>query len=404
MKSDRRALVIFGAGASLEFGAPSTFGLTKDLEARILADPWMIRSGGDRAWTEIRRVLGDYLNGGSEAVNFEQIYHCGHELQYAFDPTTGAVNDFRPLMRPFLDRRFEADNQALRALCGRIETFIFDKMADVSAAPGLPLAALARFIADLRQTAVTRIYTTNYDDFPLQAAPDLDIGFPPSKGRTTVRFDPRHVLRAGDEDCLHHLHGSVHLGFPHRPLAEVDIGELCWFDDRERARRYASFSGSGARRMDGSQVHPSAVITGLDKLSRLQARPFASFYAALARDALLADVIYVIGAGLGDLHLNTWLHEARRSAPAPPILLVDFWPHGFVEDTAFQTDAKSTAMWHTLRMNIGYEPSNGVSQGDGWTVSKDRSCAIWDRGFAAFLDAPSSLQAVLRTLGGRDSV
>lgn len=408
MPRDHRTLIILGAGASLDFGAPSTAALTRKLEDRILADAWMVRCGGDRAWTEIRRILGDYLEGGCEAVNFEQIYHCAHELQYVFDPTSGAVNDFRPLLQPFLVRRFEADERALRALCGRIGDFIFEAMIDASASPAAPLEGLARFIANLRRTSVTRIYTTNYDDFPLQAAPDLDVGFPPADGRVAVRFDPRHVLASWDRDCLHHLHGSVHFGFPHPPVADVDIGELCWFDDRNQARRHASYGGSGARRMDGSQIQPSAVITGLDKLSRLQARPFASFYAALARDAVTADVIYVIGSGLGDLHLNTWLNEARRTRPTTPILLVDFWPGGFLEDSAFETGGKLTAIWHSLRMNIGYEPSNGLRFGKGWTVSRDRTCAIWDRGFAGFLAAPEALQAVVEALvnarGSRDTL
>lgn len=393
-----RALVVLGAGASLEFGAPSTRKLTQRLEKRLLADDWMMHCGGAKAWTEIREGLGGYLDGGPAEVHFEQIYHCAHELAYAFDPTAGAVNAFRPLLKPFLERRFEADERALRALCGRISDFIFEEMMDARAAPALPLDGLGQFIATLRRSHVTRIYSTNYDDFALQAAPDLDVGFSVEAGGIATRFDPRHVLDAWDRDCLHHLHGSIHFGFPHPPVAEVDIGELCWFGDRDEAHRHASYGGSGAPRMDGSQVQPSAVITGLDKLSRLQARPFTSFYAALARDAVTANVIYVIGSGLGDLHLNTWLNEARRAKPPPPLLLIDFWPGGFLEDTAFETDGKLSAIWHRLRMNIGYRPQNGMRFGKGWTVSRDRSCAIWDRGFAGFLAAPDSLRTVLGAL------
>ncbi len=50
----------------------------------------------------------------------------------------------------------------------------------------------------------------------------------------------------------------------------TDIGELYWYEDRTEALQYSRFSGSGERRMDGTQVVRSPIIAGLDKLSRIQ--------------------------------------------------------------------------------------------------------------------------------------
>jgi hypothetical protein len=386
-----------GAGASLAFGAPSTSRLTSAIE-ETMGGEWMTMSGGGRAWAEIRQRLGAYLKGGPDAVNFEHIYHCAHELEFAFDPTPGAVNAFRPLLRPFMDRRLDADERALRALCRQITDVIFKRMATVSAAGQGPIAGLSAFIAGLRATATTRIYTTNYDDFPLQAAPDLDVGFERRAAAPAVRFDPRTVFDGWERDCLYHLHGSIHFGFAHPPVADGDIGELFWFDDAAEAVKYAGFSGSGASRMDGSQVQRSAVITGLDKLSRLQAQPMAAYYAALARDAIVADVIYVIGSGLGDLHLNTWLAAARRGPARPPVLIIDKFDDGFMEQSMFEIDAKSTVMWHSLNMNIGYRPGNGVDLANGWTLAADLNSAVWDRGFEEFLADPSAHTQALHRL------
>ena len=78
----KRALVLAGAGASIDFGAPSTDELTDSIEAKLLSDPLMRECGGDRAWTEIRDTLSEYYDDGrhspacSETVNFEHIYHC----------------------------------------------------------------------------------------------------------------------------------------------------------------------------------------------------------------------------------------------------------------------------------------------------------------------------------------
>lgn len=42
-----------------------------------------------------------------------------------------------------------------------------------------------------------------------------------------------------------------------------------------------------------------------------------------------ADLIFVIGSGLTDLHVNTWLHEAHSRTPQTPLLFVGYWTDGF---------------------------------------------------------------------------
>jgi hypothetical protein len=63
-------------------------------------------------------------------------------------------------------------------------------------------------------------------------------------------------------------------------------------------------------------------------------------YSALARDAMLADVIFVIGSGLGDLHLNAWLGQARLRNPLPPLLVVDWWQDGFIKKGPYVPNRK----------------------------------------------------------------
>lgn len=186
------------------------------------------------------------------------------------------------------------------------------------------------------------------------------------------------------------------MGFAH--LKRAEIGELYWFDDRAEALNHASFNGSSPERMDGTSVLRTPIITGLDKLSRVQQRPFSHFYSMLSRDAMMADVIFVIGSGLADLHLNTWLAEARSRAPCTPLLFVDFWPHGYEEDTFFGVDRKTTQLFHRLRVRITAE-QRGQRIG-GWIVSDDRTASIWDKGFQAFLNAPDEMEDVLARMPG----
>lgn len=390
----KRALVLLGAGASLEYDGPSTTGLTDTIERAVAADPYMQRSGGHAAFQEIKTGLVGYLQRPG-VVNFEQIYHCAHELLFTYPPTPGAFDEFKPIMQPFVANTTSLPEKAVRALCDKIVEVIYGEVSRSCGSNPLSLDPLARFIERLRGDYVTRIYTTNYDDFPLQAVPDLYIGF--AGGPAPRPFDPKGFWRKERSDGLFHLHGSVRMGYA-RPGGGFDIGELFWFDDRADALKHASFSGGSPQRMDGTSVLRTPVITGLEKLSRVQQRPFSHFYSMMARDAMRADVIFVIGSGLADLHLNTWLAEARSRSPKPPLLFVDFWRDGYEKDTEFDVDRKSIDLFHRLQVHIT-ERYRGTRAGK-WLVSQDRTAAIWDKGFQAFLNAPDELNVVLGQLLG----
>lgn len=383
-----RAMVLLGAGASREYGAPLTGDLTNIIEQAVKADPFVRHMGGDAAFDAIKSELAGYL---TEPGNFEQIYHCAHELRFTFSPTPGASDEFKPILQPFLLNRLGLTQDALKTLAAKMTDAVYAEISRACDANTLGLSPLAQFIERLRADHVTRIYTTNYDDFPLQAVPDLYTGFDPIPRPEPKRFEIDGFWTDDDRPSLLHLHGSVHMGFapPHG-----DIGELLWFDDRSEALKRSSFSGSPLRpRMDGTSILRSPIVTGLEKLSRLQQRPLSHFYSAMARDAMRADVIYVIGSGLADLHLNTWLAEARARTPKPPLLVVDCWPHGFEDDTYFELDPKTIKLFHSLQVHVTAS-IRGTRVGN-WIVSQDRTAAIWDRGFQAFLNAPAELATVL---------
>ena len=230
--SKRRALVLAGAGASIDFGAPSTDDLTDFIEEKLLADPLMRDCGGDRAWTEIRHTLSEYYDDGRhshrhpDTVNFEHIYHCAHELIFTFKPIHGAVREYRPILVPFVERHSAVTKDALRALIYRMAGFILDELSAACEPPIEHLASLSAFVAKLKEDHVTRIYTTNYDDFFLQANRDLYTGFSPASSPDQKSLDRQEFWSADDRDCVYHLHGSVHLSFGLPRTRDADLGSL----------------------------------------------------------------------------------------------------------------------------------------------------------------------------------
>lgn len=392
----KRALILTGAGASIPFGAPSTSCLTQSLQTRILADSWMRQCESDRVWSEIFDKLANYLHGGADAVNFEMVYHCAHELLSTFEPTSGAVNEFRPILVPFITRRSNFTEESLRQLVIRMVQFIYEDLSAASKRLRASLDPLAEFLARLREHHVTRIYTTNYDDFALQAAPDLYTGYDTAPIPGAKRLDHRTFWQATDRDCICHVHGSVHLSFGDPLPGEPDLGELYWYDDRSEAAKAVPQTGSDDLRPDGGSTVVTPLVTGLDKLSHLQRQPFTHYYASLARDAMNADIVFVIGSGLGDLHLNTWLKAARRRKQKPPLILVDQLSLSELARPARDWDRKFVPMIHDLLMPL--TDGSYKRYGSAWSLDSDQGYALWEQGFYPFLNASDELQHVMEEL------
>jgi hypothetical protein len=57
-----KGMVLFGAGASIEFGAPSTPCLTDTIAREVHADRFLRSVGGDKAYHVIADGLGKYLS------------------------------------------------------------------------------------------------------------------------------------------------------------------------------------------------------------------------------------------------------------------------------------------------------------------------------------------------------
>ncbi|TPG04133.1 hypothetical protein EAH88_18670 [Rhodanobacter glycinis] len=393
----KRAVVLMGAGAGLHLGAPRTRELTDHIRASVAEADYHGQTVLQDAFQEIEDRLAEYLEQPSD-VNFEHIYHVVHELLKHMPHTKGAVNEFRPLLSPFFTSILHLDERVLHRLATAITDAIFACLTAASMAKP-DTTTLATFIKTIRVDHTLRLYTTNYDDLVLQAAPDLYTGFVERDDGEPGQFDVDNFYQRQDTDGAFYLHGSVHFGFPPPNAAtKTGIGEIRWFRDPSVAKKFQNGgTRSEARTMDGMSVLRSTVVTGLDKLNALQAIPMAHFYQAFAQDVMLADIIYVIGSGLSDLHLNVWLGQARSRSKPPVLVFVDFWVDGYEMPSGGRMSNKDVELFHRLKVHATREYS-AMHPSRGWTIAGDKSAAIWDRGFDAFLKDPAQLHDVLALL------
>lgn len=392
-----RALVVVGAGASVELGIPATPAFSVLIDEAIKTDRYCVHVGGADAYFDIQAKLRTYYGDTAEA-HFERIYHVMYELS-ELRVTPSAVPKFRPVMYPFLGSAVPYSDQALRAACKTMLEFIYKKVSAVCDNPSRPLASLTAFFEEFEQQHIPRVYTTNYDDFVGQATMGRYFtGFAKQHG-DHADFDAGLYWSEWDQPGLFHLHGSVHMGFP-RP-GEHQIGDIVWYDDKATALRYASFSGSGVNRMDGTSLERGAIVTGLDKLGRLQQSPYAFYYSGFSREAMEADLILVLGSGLGDLHLNTCLRAARRARPHIPVIYVGWWGSddlAFYNAIHYELEDRDISLVHDLRIDLINIRESAFNAIDGWTIDARGRAAVWAHGFQSCLSNPTALRQVMKRI------
>lgn len=397
-KKKRRAVVVVGAGASVEYGIPVTADFGALIDQAIYDDTYCNSVGGTAAYVEVKGKLETYYQNAAEA-HFERIYHVLHELTM-HRTTPGAVAKFLPVMYPFLDATVSYTRQALNAACETMLKFIYQHVSTICEQPKFSVVPFGALFERMSEQYVPRVYTTNYDDFVGQATIDAFFtGFTASHGNH-LDFDPKAYWSQWDVPGLFHIHGSIHMGFPHD--MPHDIGDVAWYPSRQEALQYATFNGSGRERMDGTFVARSSIVTGLDKLSRLQQSPYTFYYAGFSRDVMEADVVIVLGSGLADLHLNTYLKAARRARSDLPILFVGYWgreQEDFYSSIHFELGDRDISLFHDLRIDLFNVREGQYRAVDGWTVDAQGTAAVWADGFQSFLNKPTALQQVMQVLG-----
>jgi hypothetical protein len=97
------------------------------------------------------------------------------------------------------------------------------------------------------------------------------------------------------------------------------------------------------------------------------------------------DQVIIVGSGLADLHLNTWLEQARKKRNPPALLFVDRLNDAFFME--FDHTQKSMAMLHTLAIKDLYEwhPDKMVRKHEYLRTYPRSNAHLWSGGFSSFL-------------------
>lgn len=142
--------------------------------------------------------------------------------------------------------------------------------------------------------------------------------------------------------------------------------------------------------------------------------PFAFYYAGLSREVVEADLIIVIGSGLADGHLNTWINAARSQRPELLLLYIGYWhrqmatpgedademPDDFVGAIkGFDLEDRDIELFHQLHVDLTQVREQDVRAKDGWTMDPRGKSAVWSDGLQSCLAKSDALWSIVEATG-----
>lgn len=130
-----------------------------------------------------------------------------------------------------------------------------------------------------------RVYTLNYDNWLNRHGNYFD-------GFVSGKFSTKEVINNRVIDCHYNLHGCI----------LWDIQLVCEKLDNPKERKHIqSFDGYTISR---EALLPSPIISGYNKLTRINSSPLLEIFHSLTSDCLNANKVLIIGYSFSDPHVN----------------------------------------------------------------------------------------------------
>ncbi len=400
--SKEKLLIIAGAGASIEFGMPSTQGISEILRNRRVQKI----KDGRMLFNEIESEIKKYYGAAPKKclikkTNYEEVLYVLYYLDTLYDPNN--KNPMMALVRPFSDESFikklkreiprYSSSELSNILIDELLRFFRDKCKDIQKKFTNELDKLKCLLNRLSDKYEIGIISLNYDDIFYQAKPDLFTGFNPSG-----EFNPIEVINRSEWNFIYNIHGSVHFDMEQ---SGSELHKIFWRD------LYYKYSGNAFGRnlintTEGIDLPNSVIITGYEKAIQIQRMPFRTYYSMLDKLIFDADKFLTIGYGFADFHINNALRLINENRKRN-VVIIDY-----SDDDADLTEVRASQsvkihdLLNTIKIdhvefidrNSGYILSGGeFKKNKEFEISKNSNypLSIWHNGFMEICENPDLL-------------
>jgi len=273
-----------------------------------------------------------------------------------------------------------------------IASIILDAWKDASGIAGVGVNDHSEFLKRMHsEFESVNVYSLNYDPLAAEAAkmgPDYKTGFLGRSGK----FEPSQFLMTGTACRIAFMHG--HLGFGMKAGGNLVL-DYDYRNAQESRIRWGALENEVVATFKGTSPK-HAIITGLDKFDVFTRNPFAAYIHCFSQDVLDSDCVVIVGASMGDKHLNVFIHNVLRFSPKPRYVFVTWLDaesrsKGILPEKLLDF-ASITQDWVTARVSGNHGP------GDAFTANTARFTeSVAKKGYGQFQN-----RSIIYCLGSDD--
>ena len=369
----QRNVILFGAGAVIDWGAPKT----PDLTELVRNSGFYAKDGKTRITEFIYTKLLDAPGYTENDINFETIINVIEEL-IVYYANHGLMKKVSALMKPFFNANFEEEILNFSIIGGEAkqlyklhipgksdewaimnhgqetpEQFFLQQLlahlltditieiehyayhtaskSNVLTEPKQELNELfQKWITKTNGNGILRMYTLNYDrnfkillsktEPPMEIFEGFDCG--DSVGYTDqLKPEARRILEDQQTHTHYNLHGSVFWRVRALNRYQLELPEFylaCGAYLEQNTDEFPTFQSE-----KGKTVFLTNFITGYQKTQRAIFSPFRQMQAAFDRDCIFCDRLIIVGYSFGDEHINSSIRTALKENDNLKIDIVD---------------------------------------------------------------------------------
>lgn len=392
---DSRPIALFGSGATVPLGCPTTSQLTSELRAtKVLHGPELHESTileqiGTRLDQHLASGVGERGATVSEC-NFEHISHVIEQmLSLKVGWRENTRTDFRPLIAAFVKAN---DSEELFSGSSHLRGAWDESLRVISRMLTAPSAAttvrseyswFCQFIERARQAARWDFATLNYDtvlDEAMNSANYTD-GFN-EQIAGYLGFDPQ-AFSMENGDTLLHLHGSILFGYGAPKDTGPEWEDMVKYSCPENAEATWHGHGYGNVNMANELSLIGPMITGLHKPHKILAEPYLTYYHYLQSQLRKSARLLICGFSFQDEHISSLLRRhSRWHGENRRIVVIDYFsahPETFSPDPSI-SDWPSEATSHYTRIAANGWPFTSHELAD-IVRSEDGCFRFYPKGF-----------------------
>lgn len=334
--SNKRILILLGAGAADPWCGPSSSNLTKSLKSEISLKTTTGFNIVEFISDQLEKILNKEDN---EKINFETIinvierlyyhlnndnyiqgnkfYNYNSELEQIFNKAilnNGAIdNGDLPSYQEKLLILEKIYYELIELIIRKTEQYSINIVQSKYTQLNNNLSCFFNVLKN--NNYLSRIYSLNYEKIIYDICNndiDFDLGFDLSKKipheiSTDIlynSFDPNLIYNSFNKNCHYNLHGSIHF-----------CKKNYFSDGYEFCENYYSGLKTNFSKKEtnsGEFILTSPIITGYSKIQQTVIEPFRTFFSCFTQDCYKADIILIIGFSFGDEYINKMIKNVTN--------------------------------------------------------------------------------------------